>query len=126
MIQRKHPRLNLWWLVASPTAWSVHFLATYTTIAIACAKFGTHADTADAIRLAIAGYTAVALVLMTWIGKIGYQWHQLASQRHERHADDTTLGRAGFMGFATLLLTGLSMIATIFVALTAWFIGSCQ
>jgi len=140
-------------LAASPTIWAAHFLLCYVTAAIWCAKVGGgtgggaggEIGTAlgggfgdalgrglpgafgvelDGVRIAIAVFTVVALL---GIGLVG--WRGL--RRHRRggadipHEEDSPQDRHGFMGFATLLLSALSLVATIFVALTAVFIDTC-
>jgi hypothetical protein len=42
------------------------------------------------------------------------------------HDDDTPEDRRSFMGFATLLLCGLSAVAVVFVALPARFLEVCR
>jgi len=150
-----HPehRESLWMLAASPTIWAAHFLLCYATAAVWCAKVGgalgggtggelgsgAGGGLEDApaamlggglltsfgsVRVAVAAYTIVALI---GIGVVG--WRGLS--RHRRggadvpHEEDRPEDRHGFMGFATLLLSALSLVAIIFVALTAVFIDSC-
>ncbi len=108
-------------LAASPTIWAVHFLLSYVTAAIWCAKI---AAPLGPIRVTIAAYTVVAL---TGIGIV--MWRGARQHRYGGttvpHDFDTPEDRHRFMGFATLLLSGLSAVATIFVALTALFIETC-
>lgn len=116
---------SLWLLTVSPTIWAVHFLASYLTAAIWCEKYVGTDGSLGPVRTAVAIYTAIALMGISVAGWIGYRRH-----RFERaalpHDADLPEDRHRFLGFATLLLSGLSAIATIFVALTAVFIGSCD
>lgn len=114
-----------WWLAAGPAVWFTHFLLCYVTAAVACAKAG-HAAL-PAVRMAVAVYTLIALLLILAIG-----WRAGRRQRHRQHEsnddlhDDSAAGRRRFLGVATLLLCGLSVIATVYVALVVVFIGSCH
>ncbi|QDV69561.1 hypothetical protein Poly24_32770 [Rosistilla carotiformis] len=116
-------RNHIVWLLIPPTTWAIHFLASYLTIAIVCAK----SETGDAmpIRIAIAIYTLVALGVIALVG-----WH---SHRQHRHGDasaphdgNTSDVQLRFIGYATLLLAALSGVATLFTALVVLFIGSCD
>jgi hypothetical protein len=116
---------SLWMLTAAPVIWAVHFLASYLTSAIWCAKLAGPDGALGSVRVALALYTVLAL---TGIGIIG--WH--AFRRHRcgsttvPHDFDSREGRHRFLGFATLLLSALSAVATLYVALAAVFIGSCH
>ncbi|MCG6154611.1 hypothetical protein [Rubinisphaera margarita] len=116
---------RLWILFASPTIWAIHLLACYITAAIWCAKFGETDSAFTTVRIAFAVYTVLALAAIGWLGWTGYQQHRRVTDKTP-HDDDTPLDRHRFLGFATLLLSGLSAIATIYVALVAVFIGSCD
>jgi len=115
-------RDNLWWLAAGPAAWFTHFLLCYITAAVACAKAGAQA--LPAVRTAVAFYTLVALLVIIAVGWRGYcqQRHHLQATLH----DDSAAGRRRFLGATTFLLCGLSVVATVYVALVVAFIGSCR
>ena len=118
---------SIWLLVISPTIWSVHFLASYLTAAIWCAKFSQGNTGLGSVRIAIGVYTLIALLGIASVAWIGYRRHDSrAVDNHVPHDADTEEDRHGFLGFATLLLSALSAVATIFVALAALFIGSCD
>jgi hypothetical protein len=115
---------SLWMLTAAPVIWAVHFLASYLTGAIWCAKLVGPDGALGRVRVAIAIYTVLALI---GIGITG--WH--AFRRHSfgtttvPHDFDSRESRHRFLGFATLLLSALSSVATLYVALAAVFIRSC-
>jgi hypothetical protein len=115
---------SLWLLVASPTIWSAHFLACYITAAIWCAKYAGPDSTLGTVRVMIAVYTVISLIGIWVIGLAGYRRHTF---RHTTgpHDFDTPESRHRFLGFATLLLSALSAVATVFVALAAVFIEKC-
>lgn len=112
---------NMWTLITPPTVWALHFLFCYVASAIVCAKAPA---LLPELRLAIAAATALALGL---IAAAGVQAH-----RHWGFGDDlpphdeaTDEDRQHFLGFATLLLVGLSAVAVIFGALPALLVAEC-
>lgn len=116
---------HLFRLTAAPLLWAVHFLLSYCTAAVWCAKFvGTDGSLAN-IRVAIALYTVVTLVGITVIGWRGFQRHSFEGSTLP-HDFDSHADRHRFLGFATLLLAGLSALATVYVAMAAVFIESCH
>ena len=102
----------LWILPASPVLWSLHFMACYITAAIWCGKVAGRLDAAPTLRLLIAGYTVAALAAIFAVGWKGYRAHRSGAARLP-HDDDTPEDRHRFMGFATLLLSGLSAVAVL-------------
>ena len=115
---------SLWWLAVSPTIWTLHFLASYVTAAIWCAKQGRDA-TLGPVRVAIAVYTLVALAGIAAVGWHGFRRHSHGAATVP-HDFDTPGDRHRFLGFATLLLSGLSFVATVYVALAAVFVETCR
>ncbi len=116
---------SIWLLVASPTIWMGHFLACYLTAAIWCAKYAGPDRSLGDVRGAIGVFTFLALVGITYIGWVGYRRHGIPHGTILADGD-TPEDRHRFLGFATLLLSGLSALATLFVGLAAYFIGSCN
>jgi hypothetical protein len=126
-------RANLVTLVTAPTVWALHFLVSYTAAAGYCAK--TMADARvftgaswpdiTVARLVIAAATVVAAAVIAFCAK--QAWGHWQDGDNERPYDEPSFdGRQGFLGFATLLLCGLSAVGVIFVALPAVFIGDCR
>ncbi len=115
---------SLWMTVASPLIWSVHFLLSYCTAAIWCAKLAGPDGSIAGASVAIAVYTLLALVAVGFIGFRGYQRHRLKGGS-EPHDADTPEDRYRFLGFATLLLSWLSAVAIVYSALAAAIVGSC-
>jgi hypothetical protein len=116
---------NLWLLAVSPTIWTVHFLLCYVTAAIWCAKFDGAQTTLSVVRIAIALYTALALVGIGLNGWAGWSRHRYGSETTP-HDFDSSEDRHRFLGFATLLLSAMSAIATLFVAMVAFFFEDCR
>ena len=115
---------SLWLLTASPTIWSGHFVACYATAAIWCAKYAGPDQSLGAVRVAIVIYTVLALIGIGVTGLTGYRRHTFGNTTGP-HDFDTPEDRHRFLGFATLLLSVLSAVATVFVALAAVFNEKC-
>jgi len=112
-------------LAAPPLVWAAHLLASYCTAAIWCEKVAGPDGALGAARVAIAAYTAVALAAIFLIGWRGFKRHTFAGSTLP-HDFDSPEDRYRFLGFATLLLSGLSALAVIYQGLAAAFIGSCH
>lgn len=117
-------RAGLWSIVAGPTAWALHFLACYVTAAIWCAKAAPDAPL-GAARTAIFAYTLVALAVIAWFAWRGWRRHRMGDEAPP-HDAPTTGDRTRFVGYATVLLAGLSFVAVVYVALSAVVIGTCR
>lgn len=115
---------SLWVLALSPTLWAVHFLLSYGTAAVWCAKVAGESGSLFGARIAIAVYTALGLLGVFVVGLRGFRRHRFAGSPLP-HDADTPEDRHRFLGFATLLLSGLSAIAIVYSALAAVFVGSC-
>lgn len=116
-------RNHLLWLISPPLVWAAHFLASYLTIAIFCAKSAD--GNATAIRIAVATYTIVALMLIGIVGVHSFRQHRFGNQSLP-HDDDTASDQLRFVGYSTLLLAVLSAVATLFTTLVVVFIGNCD
>lgn len=116
---------SLWMLTAAPVLWAAHFLLSYGTAAIWCAKVAGRDGSLTGARVAIAVYTIVALAGIGVIGWAGLRRHRKGHPTTP-HAADTPEDRHRFLGFATLLLAILSGVATIYSTLAAVFIQTCR
>lgn len=116
---------SLWRLVVSPTIWAAHFLLCYVTAAIWCAKYAGRFDTLGPVRWLIAGYTVAALVGIALNGVAGWRRHR-HGEAMLPHDEDTPEDRHRFLGFATVLLAGLSAIAVLFAAVVTFFFHDCR
>jgi hypothetical protein len=116
---------SLWWIAAAPTIWALHFLLSYVTGAIACAKAAERSASLGGARIAIAVYTVVALLGIAAVGVHGLRRHRLGTATVP-HDFDTPEDRHRFLGFATLLLAGLSFVGILYVAAPAVVFGTCQ
>jgi hypothetical protein len=116
---------SLWLLTIAPTIWAVHLLLSYITGAIWCAKFAGPAGTLGSVRTAVAWYTAVALLGIVATGFEGFRRHRFGTEA-TTHDLDSPEDRHRFLGFATLLLAGLSAVAVIYAAMAAAFFETCR
>jgi hypothetical protein len=121
---RPEKHLYLWMLAAGPTIWAAHFLLSYITAAVWCAKFGGREGMLAPVHTAIGWYTVVALAGIGLVGASGYERHGRGFETDE-HERDAPGDRRRFLGFAALLLAGLSAIATIYVAVSVMFLERC-
>jgi hypothetical protein len=117
--------VSLWALVASPALWAAHFMLSYITAAIWCAKASGPEQSLASVRVAIAAYTLAALAGIAVVGWRGWKRQSIGSSSAP-HDADTPEDRQRFVGLATLLLSGLSAVAVLYAALAAAFIGSCR
>lgn len=117
--------ISLWQLTAGPVLWALHFLLSYVTVAIHCAKAGVADAPLGGTRWALAAYTVLAVA-----GIAGFGWRALRQHMwgHGRlpHDADSPGDRHRFLGFATLLLCGLSLVAVAFTAMAMVVIGTCR
>ena len=112
-------------MAASPALWAAHFMVCYVTAALWCGMVVGPDGSLLTARLAIVGYTAVALAGIAAVGCTGFRRHQSGSGEPP-HDADTPEDRDRFLGFSTFLLSGLSAVAVVWSALAAVFIETCQ
>src|SRR5688500_6961663 len=127
-MSESHPperRESLWLVITSPMIWSAHFLLSYVTAAVWCAKSAGPDGPLASARVAIAIYTLIAIIGISFTGWRGYRRHMFGTVT-SAHDFDSPAGRHGFLGFAVVALSMLSAIATLYVALAIVFIGTCR
>ena len=124
MTETAEKNQSLWLLTASPVIWAAHFLLSYITASVWCAKVAAPHDTFWNVRLAIIVYTALALAGIGIIGWVGYRRHS-HGDASVPHDDDTPEDRHRFLGFSTLLLSALSAVAVLYAALVVVFFRDC-
>ena len=118
------PQHTLWHLVAGPTIWALFFLASYTAAAVQCAK----APAADlgTLRAILIGFALVALGSIAVSAAHAYRAWTAGPHSGPPHEQDTAESRQQFVAFSTMLLSGLSFVATIYVALPALIFTTCR
>lgn len=116
---------SLWFLVAGPLIWSAHFLVSYVSAAIYCAKAPPPHDM-NLVQGIIAVATIAALAGIVLAGWLAARKWQVGFRGWTEHGSSTLEDRQRFMGHATWLLCALSAVATIYVALPAIFAATCS
>jgi hypothetical protein len=113
---------TLWTLFTAPVVWAAHFLVCYVLAAVWCAKRGDLGFGVVQTGIGVATLAAVAMILLSaWLA-----WRQWGFGTYDPpHDDPTSHDRRRFQGFATLLLSGLSLVAVLYVALPLLFIDGC-
>ena len=77
------------------------------------------------VRSVIAGFTVVAMAGIALTGREGLRRHRHGTEA-TTHDLDTAEDRHRFLGFATLLLSGLSGIGVLYAALAASYVETCR
>lgn len=127
MMSRTPDTDTLWMLTLAPAIWAAHLMLCYLTAAIWCAKFAGVDGGLGGVRLAIGWYTAVALMGIAIVGWEGSRRHRHGTEAIQHDFDsDSPDDRHRFLGFATLLLSGLSAVAIAYVALASVYFESCR
>jgi len=113
---------TLWTLFTAPVVWAAHFLFCYVLAAVWCAKRGDEGFGVVQAGVAAATVVAVAMIVLSaWLA-----WRQWGFGTDDPpHDDATRRDRTLFQGFATLLLSGLSLVAVVYTALPPLFIDGC-
>jgi hypothetical protein len=124
---------SLWLLTIAPTIWAAHLLMSYITAAIWCAKFASPLGALGNVRTAIVWYTVVSLVAIAAVGVEGLRRHRHPARQSDTGGTEATThdldfpeDRHRFLGFATLLLAGLSAVAVVYAAIAASFFETCR
>jgi hypothetical protein len=132
-LSRTPDKGSLWLLTVAPTIWATHLLLCYVTAAIWCAKANSPGAPLAGSRSAITWYTVVALVGIVVIGWEGLRRHSYpstmpgtAGSEATTHDLDSPEDRHRFLGFATLLLSGLSAVAVVYAAFAATLFDTCR
>ncbi|WP_210163103.1 hypothetical protein [Salinarimonas rosea] len=118
-------RETIFMIPAAPAIWAAHFLASYITAAIWCAKVAGRTGALDGARWLVAGYTGVALLAIAIVGIWGFRHHSYGDATVP-HDFDTPADRHRFLGFSTLLLAALSFVAVLFVGMVVVFTETCR
>lgn len=121
----RQTRDTLWTLIATPTVWALHFLLCYVAAAYRCAPNAEVFESIETVRLAIAGLTVIALLVIASIGARSFrEWR--VNEGSFPHSDDTPEDRERFLEFSSVLLAALSFVAVLFVALPAVLLSDCR
>jgi hypothetical protein len=119
---------SLWALAVPPSIWFAHFLASYIGVALWCGNAGRDGS----LGWVALGFAVVTVIAMSGIVAAGwFGWRRYKHGNEEggavpSHHRDTPEDRHRFLGLATVLLSGLSAIATLYVAVAVAITGNCS
>ena len=114
-------RESLWRLIFAPLVWAAHFLLSYVSGAIVCAK--SAGDGVGTLHLLVACYTLRALALIG--ASTRRHWHRYRADVPQRAAGGGE-ARHRFLGFAGLLLCALSAVAVLYTAAVPALVAGCR
>lgn len=128
---RTPDRGSLWLLTIAPAIWTAHLLLCYITAAIWCGKFAPPGGPLNGVPTAVAWYTGIALIGIAIVGWDGLRRHRyptpgVTGTEATTHDLDTPEDRHRFLGFATLLLSGLSAVGVLYAGLAAIYFDTCR
>ncbi len=116
---------TLWTLFTAPVVWALHFVVCYVVVAIFCAKGMASEVSFGTVRLGLGVFTIAALAMIVLSAYLAWrQWGFGAGD--PPHDAPTREERRHFQGFATLLLSGLSFAAVVYVAIPLAILAECQ
>jgi len=118
-------RESLWWLAVAPSLWAAHFFSCYVAVALWCEKVVARDGLLGVTRWLVAGLTVATLVGIYATGRHAYRRHSFQNAPIP-HDFDTPEDRHRFLGFAGLLLSILSAIAVVYVALPFGLVATCR
>jgi hypothetical protein len=124
MYSEKHE--SLWALTIAPLIWALHFLFCYSTAAVYCAKAASPNTDLNPVQLGIILASVLALAGIGSTAVHSYRQHNSGTDERPPHAEAKAGDRHRFIGFATLLLCGVSALATLYVAMAAFFFENCR
>jgi hypothetical protein len=116
---------SLWTLFTAPAVWAVHFVVCYAAVAISCEKAVVWNVDFNTVRIWLGVFTLLALAMIVLSAYLAWRQWGFGSG-DPPHDGPTDQDRKRFQGFATLLLSGLSFVAVIYVAIPLFFIAGCQ
>lgn len=116
---------SLWILTMGPLVWALHFALSYGTAALYCGMVAGRVGSATTVKIAIGIYTIVALSGILAAGWVGFRRHR-ARMDATPHDADHPEDRHQFLGFASLLLSGLSAVATMYAAMVILYFDTCH
>ena len=117
---------SLWLITFAGSIWAVHFLVCYCATAVICAKLGGDAAAIQLLRLALGGFTLLALAGIGFVGwRSWVQWDFLDDWDYEHKLSENE-DRHEFLGHASFLLSIISFIGVIYVSFPVLFLETCQ
>lgn len=122
MLAAGHRRFSS--VFAGPFVWLAHFLASYVTVAVWCGRF-TPDGLLGSVRWGLAVLTLIAVageLIIAWRGFKAYRYGVVIDTvDHETVSEE----RRRLLAFVTWVLAGMSLTATVYVALPLWLLPRC-
>ena len=117
---------SLFRITLGPTVWALHFLISYVSAAVFCAKWGEQGESILGFRIGVIALTVLALCLIAGLGWRSWrQWDYFADRDYEnKYGEDED--RHQFLGHAAFLLTIISFVGVIYTVLPVLFIATCR
>jgi hypothetical protein len=117
---------DLWSVIISPSIWALHFLACYIAAAIYCEKLGRDAPL-DSVRMLVIVVTVLALGGIFWSGIRLWRVHDRSLTNNDfEYEHNTPEERHRFLSHVALMLSVLSAIAVIYVAIPMLYLETCR
>lgn len=111
-------------ITLAPTLWAFHFALSYGTAAVTCAKAGGSENALEALNLGLLALTGGALAGIAWIGWQSWrQWRPRGEALDD--SADAIESRHRFLGHASFLLSVISFLGVLLVALPILMVGDC-
>lgn len=117
---------DLWRVIISPSIWALHFLVCYVAAAIYCEKLGRDAPLGD-VRVLVIGVTVLALGGIFWSTLGLWRVHERSLTDNDfEYEHNTPEERHRFLSHVALMLSVLSAIAVIYVAIPIIYLETCR
>lgn len=117
---------DLWSVIISPSIWALHFLACYIAAAIYCEKLGRDTPL-DSVRMLVIVVTVLALGGIFWSGIRLWRVHDRSLTNNDfEYEHNTPEERHRFLSHVALMLSVLSAIAVIYVAIPMLYLETCR
>ncbi len=113
---------SIWIMVAAPTLWAAHFVASYVLAAVWCAKIG---PSLTQPRWIIAAMGALCAGVIVWLGVRAVRRYGGVFVIFEEITESSERGRDKFIGHVSLLLCILSVLAIVFTVIPGFVFGTC-
>jgi hypothetical protein len=133
MVARAFERDSLLSLIGGPLVWTAHFLTVYIFTAIACAQRFFHHQVLGAGIVPLVGGAATLLAVVLILDAMVISWRRWRGRPLDgepsplpRHDTNDVASRRRFMAYAGLLLSGISLIATVWESLPLVFFATCR
>jgi hypothetical protein len=133
MVARAFERDSLLSLIGGPLVWTAHFLTIYIFTAVACAHGFFHDEILGIGIVPLVGGAATLLAVVLILDAGFLSWRRWRGRPFDGeppplppHDANDVQSRRRFMAYAGLLLSGISLIATVWESLPLVFFASCR